>query len=117
MTSVALLNEAIRSDVECFVFTSSIAAYGEYSFSFHTSAVLRTVVVLLLLTYQPLLLLLSLLLLLLESGPAQTPMIETTIPEPEDAYGIAKYAFELDLKSAHHIFGIDYIIFRPHNGE
>jgi len=75
VTSVALLNEAVRSDVDCIIFTSSIAAYGA----------------------------------------AQTPMIETTIPEPEDPYGISKYAFELDLKAAKHMFDMDHVIFRPHN--
>ena len=30
-------------------------------------------------------------------GPAQTPMTEDVMPEPEDPYGIAKYAVELDL--------------------
>jgi UDP-glucose 4-epimerase len=48
-------------------------------------------------------------------GTAQLPMTEETIPQPEDSYGIAKYAVELDLKASHEIFGLDYIIFRPHN--
>jgi UDP-glucose 4-epimerase len=48
-------------------------------------------------------------------GAAQYPMTESTLPEPEDPYGIAKYAVELDLKAAHKMFGLDYIIFRPHN--
>lgn len=48
-------------------------------------------------------------------GPAQTPMREETVPAPEDPYGIAKYAVELDLKAARSMFGLDYIIFRPHN--
>jgi UDP-glucose 4-epimerase len=48
-------------------------------------------------------------------GPTQTPMTEATTPEPEDSYGIAKYAVELDLKAAHHMFGLDYVVFRPHN--
>lgn len=48
-------------------------------------------------------------------GAGQVPMTEDTIPIPEDPYGISKYAFELDLKAAHHMFGIDYVIFRPHN--
>ena len=34
---------------------------------------------------------------------------------PEDPYGIAKYAVELDLAAAHEMFGLDYAIFRPHN--
>ncbi|MEO7049272.1 MAG: NAD-dependent epimerase/dehydratase family protein [Ferruginibacter sp.] len=48
-------------------------------------------------------------------GKNQLPMIETLTPQPEDPYGIAKFAIELDLKSAHEMFGINYIIFRPHN--
>ena len=34
---------------------------------------------------------------------------------PEDSYGIAKYAVELELKVSHEMFGLNYIIFRPHN--
>lgn len=48
-------------------------------------------------------------------GANQTPMIEEMAPKPEDPYGISKYAVELDLASANHIFGLPYIIFRPHN--
>jgi UDP-glucose 4-epimerase len=48
-------------------------------------------------------------------GPAQTPMSEDVVPEPEDPYGIAKYAVELDLAAAERMFGLDYTIFRPHN--
>ena len=48
-------------------------------------------------------------------GTQTLPMIETAIPNPEDPYGIAKYAVELDLKTAKDMFGLDYIIFRPHN--
>lgn len=73
--SVNLINEAIRHEVKCFVFTSSIAVYGAN----------------------------------------QLPMIEDLTPQPEDPYGIAKYAVELDLRAAHEMFGLDYIIFRPHN--
>jgi UDP-glucose 4-epimerase len=70
-----LITAAINHQIECFVFTSSIAVYG--------------------------------------SG--QTPMTEEMQPMPEDPYGIAKYAVELDLRSARHMFGLNYIIFRPHN--
>ncbi|MFC2023814.1 NAD-dependent epimerase/dehydratase family protein, partial [Chloroflexota bacterium] len=70
-----LVNEAIRHDVRCFVFTSSIAVYGTN----------------------------------------QLPMTEEMIPQPEDPYGIAKYAVELDLKAAHEMFGLNSIVFRPHN--
>jgi UDP-glucose 4-epimerase len=75
VASVNLLNEAVKHETRCFVFTSSIAVYG----------------------------------------PGQTPMTEATVPEPEDPYGISKYAFELDLRAAHEMFGLDYVVFRPHN--
>ena len=42
-------------------------------------------------------------------------MTEDLNPNPEDPYGIAKYAVELDLKAANEMFGLNYIIFRPHN--
>jgi UDP-glucose 4-epimerase len=73
--SMTLINASIRHEVECFVFTSSIAVYG--------------------------------------SG--QVPMSEETTPLPEDPYGIAKYAVELDLQAAHDHFGLDFVTFRPHN--
>jgi UDP-glucose 4-epimerase len=73
--SVQLINQAVRSRVRTFVFTSSIAVYGRN----------------------------------------QLPMHEDTPPCPEDPYGIAKYAVELDLRAAHELFGLDWIVFRPHN--
>ncbi len=48
-------------------------------------------------------------------GTAQLPMTEDMTPKPEDSYGIAKYAVELELKETHEMFGLNYIIFRPHN--
>jgi UDP-glucose 4-epimerase len=48
-------------------------------------------------------------------GAAQTPLDETLAPKPEDPYGIAKYAVELDLHAAHRMFGQRYIILRLHN--
>jgi UDP-glucose 4-epimerase len=48
-------------------------------------------------------------------GSANPPMTEETIPEPEDPYGVAKYAVELDLRAARKLFGLNYIVFRPHN--
>lgn len=48
-------------------------------------------------------------------GRNQLPMHEDTIPVPEDPYGIAKLAVEYDLRSSHEMFGLDYVIFRPHN--
>ena len=43
------------------------------------------------------------------------PMTEQTPPHPEDPYGIAKYAIELELRACREMFGLDYVIFRPHN--
>lgn len=74
--SVNLINEAVKAEVTCFVFTSSIAVYGA------------------------------------GQGAA---MREDLVPAPEDPYGIAKYAVELDLRAAKRMFGLDSIIFRPHN--
>lgn len=73
--SVNLVNAAVRSEVQHFVFTSSIAVYGA----------------------------------------GQVPMSEETVPRPEDPYGIAKFAVELDLRAANEMFGLPYTIFRPHN--
>jgi|SRR5215469_3124770 len=73
--TINLVNEAIKNNTRCFVFTSSIAVYGK----------------------------------------GQLPMSEDMVPQPEDPYGVSKYAVELDLAAAAHMFGLRYIIFRPHN--
>ena len=73
--SINLINESVRHEVDCFVFTSSIAVYGA----------------------------------------VKPPMPEDQTPRPEDPYGIAKFAVELDLAAAHEMFGLPYVIFRPHN--
>ena len=73
--SVNLINAAVNHKTKCFVFTSSIAVYGE----------------------------------------APAPCSEETTPQPADPYGIAKLAVEHDLRAAQEMFGLDYIIFRPHN--
>ncbi len=73
--SINLINESVKKNIDCFLFTSSIAVYGKN----------------------------------------QLPLKEDLVPNPEDPYGIAKYAVELDLKAAHRYFGLNYIIFRPHN--
>jgi len=73
--SANLVNESVKHQVKCFVFTSSIAVYGAN----------------------------------------QLPMHEDLVPQPEDPYGIAKYAVELDLHAAHELFDLNYVIFRPHN--
>lgn len=48
-------------------------------------------------------------------GAGQVPMSEEMIPQPEDSYGISKAAVESELKVSHEMFGLDYVIFRPHN--
>jgi len=74
--SVNLLNAAVNTGVQTFVFTSSIAVYG--------------------------------------SSPV-LPMTEETPAHPEDSYGIAKQAIELELRACRELFELDFIIFRPHN--
>lgn len=48
-------------------------------------------------------------------GALQPPMREDMRPLPEDPYGVAKFAVEMDLYAAKHMFGLDYVVFRPHN--
>jgi len=48
-------------------------------------------------------------------GAGQTPMTEEMTPIPEDSYGIAKLAVEQELRVSHEMFGLEYVIFRPHN--
>lgn len=48
-------------------------------------------------------------------GANQLPMREDMTPNPEDPYGVSKYAVELDLRAAHHMYGLNHVIFRPHN--
>ena len=45
----------------------------------------------------------------------ELPLTESMPPHPEDSYGIAKYAIELELAACQRMFGLDYIVFRPHN--
>jgi UDP-glucose 4-epimerase len=73
--SINLINSAVKHSAKCFVFTSSIAVYGQN----------------------------------------QLPMTEDLAPQPEDPYGISKYAVELDLRCAEKMFGLPFVIFRPHN--
>lgn len=75
MGSINLINASVNGCVRCFVFTSSIAVYGQN----------------------------------------QLPMREDMIPVPEDPYGIAKLAVEQELKVTKEMFGLDFIVFRPHN--
>jgi len=48
-------------------------------------------------------------------GSGQSPMSEDMIPVPEDSYGISKLAVEQELRVSHEMFGLDYVVFRPHN--
>jgi len=48
-------------------------------------------------------------------GAGQIPMREDMTPIPEDSYGIAKLAVEQELRVSNEMFGLDYVIFRPHN--
>ena len=45
----------------------------------------------------------------------ELPMTEETPARPEDSYGIAKYAVEQELHASRAMFGLDFMIFRPHN--
>jgi len=46
---------------------------------------------------------------------AELPMTEETLARPEDSYGVAKLAVEQELRISKEMFGLDYIVFRPHN--
>lgn len=48
-------------------------------------------------------------------GAGQVPFDEVVTPQPEDPYGIAKFAVEQDLRAAHNQFGLEHVILRPHN--
>ncbi|MCW5981531.1 MAG: NAD-dependent epimerase/dehydratase family protein [Bryobacteraceae bacterium] len=48
-------------------------------------------------------------------GAIEPPMVEHKAPRPEDPYGVAKLAVEMDLRVAHEMFGLNYVVFRPHN--
>jgi UDP-glucose 4-epimerase len=48
------------------------------------------------------------------AGP-ELPLTEGAPVHPEDSYGIAKYAIELELRACRTMFGLDSIVFRPHN--
>jgi UDP-glucose 4-epimerase len=48
-------------------------------------------------------------------GTGRTPLREDMVPIPEDPYGISKLAVEQELRVSHEMFGLDYVVFRPHN--
>ena len=45
----------------------------------------------------------------------ELPMTEETPARPEDSYGVAKLTVEQELKISREMFGLDYVVFRPHN--
>lgn len=46
---------------------------------------------------------------------SELPATEASLPHPEDPYGIAKLAVEQELQVSRAMFGLNHIIFRPHN--
>jgi len=48
-------------------------------------------------------------------GHPELPLRETVTPRPQDSYGIAKLAIEQELHACRDVFGLDFMIFRPHN--
>ncbi|MDT5271656.1 MAG: UDP-glucose 4-epimerase [Acidobacteriota bacterium] len=48
-------------------------------------------------------------------GGADLPLTEDSPMHPKDSYGIAKLAVEQELVVTKRIFGLNYVIFRPHN--
>jgi UDP-glucose 4-epimerase len=48
-------------------------------------------------------------------GVGELPLREANHAHPEDPYGIAKLAVEMDLAAAKSMFGLESTIFRPHN--
>lgn len=48
-------------------------------------------------------------------GTGELPLREALTPRPEDPYGIAKLAVELELRATAEMFGLPSIVFRPHN--
>jgi len=48
-------------------------------------------------------------------GSAEPPFGEAMTPFPEDPYGIAKAAVEADLRCAGDMWGLPWVVFRPHN--
>jgi UDP-glucose 4-epimerase len=98
--SVELLNMAVKHHVKCFVFTSSIAVYGSINDLSQMQNPNRSLATS---GHKP------------KASAEVKGLTESDAPTPEDPYGIAKYAFELDLHAANGLFGMDYVVFRPHN--
>lgn len=48
-------------------------------------------------------------------GSQEPPFTEGMVPQPEDPYGAAKAAMEVDLRALGEVQGIDWMVMRPHN--
>ena len=48
-------------------------------------------------------------------GRAAPPMTEETAGSPEASYGVANDAVALELRACRELFGLNYVVFRPHN--
>lgn len=75
MGSINIINESVKNEIKCLVFTSSMSVYG--------------------------------------SNPV--PFVEDMNLRPEDPYAVSKYAVEMDIHAANKLYGLNYVIFRPHN--
>src|SRR5205085_900928 len=49
------------------------------------------------------------------NGNYSAPHQEADVPAPADPYGVAKLAVEHDLRAAAKVFGLRYVVLRPHN--
>mmetsp|Transcript_9771 Transcript_9771/g.25640 ORF Transcript_9771/g.25640 Transcript_9771/m.25640 type:complete len:436 (-) Transcript_9771:123-1430(-) len=94
VATMELLNQAVKHGIECFLFTSSIAVYGSINDLSQMQNADRQ----------------------LHTGKEKgRPLTEDDTPAPEDPYGISKYACEMDLRAAKELWGMDFVVFRPHN--
>lgn len=48
-------------------------------------------------------------------GAQQTPFLEDSLPQPEDLYGVTKFAAEESLKIMSKVHELEFVIVRPHN--
>ena len=100
VASTNLITQSVRvGSVKRFVFTSSVAVYGSGGTRAHAPWRRKRIP---------------------EGGQASIQGLspgfsEEQTPQPEDPYGISKLAVEMDLRAAHQMFGLEFVIFRPHN--
>ena len=99
--SAELINAALKANVSCFVFTSSIAVYGAGAGAGALSVRAQA---------QPQALLTRVVSRAGADGRGHitsggATLTEEDTPSPEDPYAVSKYATELDLRAAKEIFG------------